>query len=68
MSGFFKLILQAVPSWKPRQVNVDFEAAAILALKEVFGTVEVNRLLLPYEKVSMEKSSRCGPYAGLQRK
>ena len=37
----FQLILKAIPNWTPRRVNVDFEAAAILALKEVFPTAEV---------------------------
>lgn len=38
----FHLIKEAVPQWCPSRVNVDFEAAAISALHEVFPSTEVS--------------------------
>lgn len=37
----FRLILEVIPNWTPRRVNVDFETASISALKEVFPSVEI---------------------------
>lgn len=56
----FQLILQAIPSWTPRQVNVDFEAAAISAMKEVFPTVEVKGCYFHMKKCLWRKVQDLG--------
>ena len=38
----FQLIMEAVPQWRPSVVNVDFEASAIAALRQVFPTAEIS--------------------------
>lgn len=37
----FRLLIEAIPEWNPARVTVDFESAAISALKVVFPAVEV---------------------------
>lgn len=38
----FKKVLEIIPEWKPRNVTVDFEAAAISALQDVFPSVIIH--------------------------
>lgn len=37
----FNIIKTEIPEWNPTEINVDFEAAAIKAIKEVFPSVKV---------------------------
>ena len=36
----FRHVLETIPEWNPRNVTVDFESAAISALKDVFPSLE----------------------------
>lgn len=38
----FRLLLQAVPEWRPENINVDFETAVISSLQEVFPTTKIH--------------------------
>lgn len=38
----FRLVLYSVPKLNPRQINLDFEASAILVILEVFSHAEIN--------------------------
>lgn len=56
----FQLILNAVPNWTPRQVNVDYEVSAISALKEVFATVKVRGCYFHMKKCLWRKVQDLG--------
>lgn len=38
----FRLVLYSVPELNPQQINLDFEASAILVILEVFSHAEIN--------------------------
>ena len=52
----FHHILQAVREWKPRKVNIEFEAAEVSALKEVFPSAEINEF---YQNVVRDLELTC---------
>lgn len=56
----FQLLHKGIPNWTPRRVNVDFEAAAIMALKEVFPTVEVKGCYFHMKKCLWRKVQDLG--------
>lgn len=56
----FRLIKESVPQWCPSMVNVDFEAAAISALHEVFPSTEVNGCYFHMKKCLWRKIQNVG--------
>lgn len=56
----FREILKAVPEWTPRKVTVDFEGAAVSALKEVFPSTEINGCFFHMKKCIWRKVQELG--------
>lgn len=56
----FRLIIQAIPNWKPKKVNVDFEAAAIMALQEVFPAAQIQGCYFHLKKCLWRKVQELG--------
>lgn len=56
----FRLILDSVPEWNPQQINLDFEAAAISAIREVFPEAEINGCYFHFKKCLWRKVQGLG--------
>lgn len=56
----FRLILNVIPEWRPVKVNVDFESAAISALREVFPLVEIHGCLFHMKQCMWRKVQELG--------
>lgn len=56
----FRLILDEIPEWKPQKINVDFEAAAISALRDVFPEAEINGCFFHMKKCLWRRVQEIG--------
>lgn len=56
----FRLILDVIPEWKPQKINLDFEAAAISALREVFPAAEINGCFFHMKKCLWRRVQELG--------